>query len=363
MNEFNVDDISTRQQASPILRKITGRHRRWILPAAAGAALLAAAAPQLASEDELPAIATVQVSEAPALHAALPVHRVTTVRIMPREKPAALVAVAKEAAAEADKAVDTAGLGQADPRWAREVTQPNPRQLPRTEAEPAKLENASSAGAIAGARSLRAVEDDKRAPSRIGNSEPIVPGGETLDTMQTASLSAPDAADRRAAIIDPEPAADQPEPKEAAARTRSRVTTHVNMRSGPGGKILMVVPADAVVEVIGCDSWCEISYDGRTGFVFKQFVNAAGTKAVPKPAKTTGAKAAKRTKTKKAASVKQAANTIAAGKTAAGKLPEALTPDTAETAAGQHNAFGLTCGFMRQCTTYGAEKAAAPPAN
>lgn len=364
MADFKIDDISAHQQTVPVQPKNIGRHRRWILPAAAGAALLALAAamPQFVAEVDapLPTAAAVRVPDAPAVEAALPVHRVTTVRIEPREERLALAAAANNATAERDEAPGAVNLGQGDPRWAREVTQPNPRQLPWKKAGTAEFEKPSSVVALAGARSISTVEDAGPALSRVKDDAPIVPLDEPLDPMQTASLPEPSAADMEVAAIDPEPeAVDEPEPRETAARTTSRATTHVNMRAGPGDehKVLTVVPADAVVEVIGCDSWCEISYEGRTGFVFNRFVNASGAKAAPKPART-----------KKAASVKQASNNVGTEKTAVGKLPEALTPDSveasaAEPAAGQHNAFGFTCGFSRQCATYGPSTGPAPTAN
>lgn len=50
----------------------------------------------------------------------------------------------------------------------------------------------------------------------------------------------------------------------------------VNMRAAPrdDAEVLLVVPATAALEAEpDCDSWCAVSYDGRTGFIFKDFIN------------------------------------------------------------------------------------------
>lgn len=57
----------------------------------------------------------------------------------------------------------------------------------------------------------------------------------------------------------------------------ARVTTAVNMRSGPkkGSKVLTVVPAGSAVSVHSCDGWCQITYDGRKGWVYKSFLTGS----------------------------------------------------------------------------------------
>lgn len=59
----------------------------------------------------------------------------------------------------------------------------------------------------------------------------------------------------------------------------ARVTSAVNMRSAPrkGAGVLGVVPAGTNVKVLSCDGWCQISYNGRKGWVYKSFL-AAGKK-------------------------------------------------------------------------------------
>jgi uncharacterized protein YgiM (DUF1202 family) len=54
----------------------------------------------------------------------------------------------------------------------------------------------------------------------------------------------------------------------------ARVTAAVKLRSGPtkGSGVLGVVPAGSSVNVLSCDGWCQVSYNGRTGWVYKNFL-------------------------------------------------------------------------------------------
>jgi hypothetical protein len=66
--------------------------------------------------------------------------------------------------------------------------------------------------------------------------------------------------------------------EEAVAATRSvPVTTDVNMRAGPDNSapVILVVPGRRHVEVIGCDYWCEVVYNGKRGWIYKGFIPGA----------------------------------------------------------------------------------------
>lgn len=54
-------------------------------------------------------------------------------------------------------------------------------------------------------------------------------------------------------------------------------TEHVKLRAGPdnGTAVLSVVPSSAAVTVHGCKGWCNVSYRGQRGFVFKTFLRTA----------------------------------------------------------------------------------------
>lgn len=86
------------------------------------------------------------------------------------------------------------------------------------------------------------------------------------------------------AYLPEEPATPTPKPKKntAAAQVAAlpdsgsgRIIRAVNMRSAPkkGAGVLTVVPAGTSVKVMSCNSWCQISYEGREGWVYKSFLS------------------------------------------------------------------------------------------
>jgi hypothetical protein len=72
--------------------------------------------------------------------------------------------------------------------------------------------------------------------------------------------------------------ADAATEEEAVTATRSvPVTTDVNMRARPDNSapVILVVPGRRHVEVIDCDFWCEVVYNGKRGWIYKRFVPGA----------------------------------------------------------------------------------------
>lgn len=69
------------------------------------------------------------------------------------------------------------------------------------------------------------------------------------------------------------------EPSAAAAATQTApVTSHVNMRSGPNNDadVVAIVPEGKNVEVVDCERWCEVVFDGKQGFIHRRFVEGMG---------------------------------------------------------------------------------------
>lgn len=73
----------------------------------------------------------------------------------------------------------------------------------------------------------------------------------------------------------------------------ARVTAAVNMRSGPrkGAGVLTVVPAGSPVQVLSCNGWCQIAYNGRKGFIYKSYLAASNAKPQKQSAETADAAA------------------------------------------------------------------------
>ena len=60
-----------------------------------------------------------------------------------------------------------------------------------------------------------------------------------------------------------------------AGGRQARIRTAVNMRSGPadGSRVLSVIPTNSTVSLApGCRHWCKVTYQGRTGYIYKSFV-------------------------------------------------------------------------------------------
>ena len=75
----------------------------------------------------------------------------------------------------------------------------------------------------------------------------------------------------------------------ALAQQAATASTDLNLRAGPGPnyEIRGVIPADAAVEISGCIegyNWCEVAYDGQTGFAYGEYLNVtAGDAPVAVP--------------------------------------------------------------------------------
>ncbi|MCB1383635.1 MAG: hypothetical protein KDJ73_12045 [Notoacmeibacter sp.] len=62
--------------------------------------------------------------------------------------------------------------------------------------------------------------------------------------------------------------------KKAQPKRMATITQAVNMRTSGSSKaaVVMVVPAKAEVGLAGCKGWCEITYKGKRGYVWKEFI-------------------------------------------------------------------------------------------
>lgn len=65
----------------------------------------------------------------------------------------------------------------------------------------------------------------------------------------------------------------------------ARVTDAVKLRSGPNKSsgVLGVVPSGSAVNVLSCNGWCQVAYNGRTGWVYKNYLATAATTSQAKP--------------------------------------------------------------------------------
>jgi hypothetical protein len=121
-----------------------------------------------------------------------------------------------------------------------------------------------------------------------------------VDKAVTASVP-PAGSSRETALpgVDPNPLS---VPTKSASATddvagggyMSIVNTDVRLHTGPsnGSRSIGVVPRKATVQVLSCQGWCKVSYEGKEGFVFKSFLGRASAPAPVAPEKVAQGKAA-----------------------------------------------------------------------
>jgi hypothetical protein len=75
--------------------------------------------------------------------------------------------------------------------------------------------------------------------------------------------------------------AGHPASESTGASRQAQIVKSVNLRASgqKGAKVLGVVPAGTTVSLFGCTQWCEVSYNGRRGWVYKTFVGASQSTA------------------------------------------------------------------------------------
>ena len=67
-------------------------------------------------------------------------------------------------------------------------------------------------------------------------------------------------------------------PRKVAAAGNGRILRPVTMRSGPkkNAAAIGTVPARTSVQVMNCKQWCQIVYNGKTGWVYKSYIKTGG---------------------------------------------------------------------------------------
>jgi hypothetical protein len=206
----------------------------------------------------------------------IPVTSVKTVTIKPDEQSAAATAGPRASALVTPEALDqtatasVVSLPDASPRWGDST---NPAE---EKAEALADETVIAASSSGAARALPA--PDAATDAAAPDAQAAAPAPEEKDAASSnaepavakpapqENASKPDTA-TTAAIA-------KPEPVSAATARPGRVNKHVNLRSGPNdeSRVLRVVPAQASLSIIDCESWCEVVYEGTRGYVYKSFV-------------------------------------------------------------------------------------------
>lgn len=160
-------------------------------------------------------------------------------------------------------------LADSSPRWVSVVTRPvRLEDLIKAPAEP-------DAGVTASISSLQ-TDRSLRTFTPREEAVPVTEDDEEIAALEAAMVEEQGSADDMAREDD---MAGGPEAAPAAARPaglgEARVNAYVNMRSGPdnNSQVVTVVPANArIAAANGCRHWCEVVYEGRRGFIYKDYI-------------------------------------------------------------------------------------------
>jgi hypothetical protein len=115
-----------------------------------------------------------------------------------------------------------------------------------------------------------------------GGEADLAPGSDSVlnaDSERTAAIEP--ALPAEITAFAPQPRPTPPSPASAAspaadsAKRAAVVKRAVNMRAAPNGRaqVLTVVPASSEIRAEAGCSWCEIDYQGRSGFIYKSFID------------------------------------------------------------------------------------------
>lgn len=215
----------------------------------------------------------------------LPAHKVKTVAISdkPADKGAAVIQQTDRAPTASVKVASQQrnALHGANPRWARETAANTDSSAQKQALLAAYADDGSDSGNLAQGAS-NANDPFAMMVTPDENSEPTV---DLAATVPHVPLPAPRAERAR------EPVDNDPAPAKAATTGRAlsgntALNEAANMRAAPrsGSKVILVVPDGARVSIApGCEQWCEISYNGQRGFVYKDFVGSGRAAAAAKP--------------------------------------------------------------------------------
>lgn len=193
----------------------------------------------------------------------------------------------KASAERKDKAGETAPQPPApdNPRWRRAFAAPGPTASEKSAALRRKLVDLGSERIDSRLRARAdGLESDPTGSISAQTAYAEVSVAETAD--QIAALEAIVVPDKQDAEKSGDASASAPVSWEAQASDMRQAWTSdaVNFRAQPGtdAEILGVVPRGAAIEASAdCMSWCAVSYDGRHGWIFKDYVRFSQTASAP----------------------------------------------------------------------------------
>ncbi|MBZ9985255.1 MULTISPECIES: SH3 domain-containing protein [unclassified Mesorhizobium] len=206
---------------------------------------------------------------------AIPAVPVKTTKIAAAGITAAAAAV-PQAARKSDQVSPTVAVSEAaipalaanDPRWTASQSKTAPAASGQSASKAGQTPDKPAAAAFA-----QPAADTDAATELAKVAAPAPAAGSSPDGAQTAAIPAaqPQVASQQSAAQDDDSKA---EPRKAAAAGTGRILRAVTMRSGPkkNAAAIVTVPAKTSVQVMSCKRWCQIVYNGKTGWVYKTYI-------------------------------------------------------------------------------------------
>lgn len=203
---------------------------------------------------------------------------VKTTKIVPAGTTVAAAATVPQAERKANEASSAKAVAQAaipalaanDPRWTGSQTKAAPAPASAGQGT-SKAEEAPDKPATTAAFAQPAADSDAAAELAKVAAPPAGASGSNPDGAQTAAIPtvkplAPDQQDDNGQAT--------AKPRKVAAAGTGRVLRAVTMRSGPKkhAAAIVTVPAKTSVQVMSCKQWCQIVYNGKTGWVYKSYI-------------------------------------------------------------------------------------------
>ncbi|MBZ9796836.1 SH3 domain-containing protein [Mesorhizobium sp. ES1-4] len=165
-------------------------------------------------------------------------------------------------------------LAANDPRWAG--TQPKARATGADQvAAPSQVAKQGEPASDKTAAAFAQLSTGTDATTELAKVAAPAPAASSIpDGAQTAAIPQvqPQSPDQQPAARDD--AGGKAKPRKVAAASSGRVLRAVTMRSGPkkNAAAIATVPARTSVQVMSCKQWCQVIYNGKTGWIYKSYI-------------------------------------------------------------------------------------------
>lgn len=233
------------------------------------------------------ALPTSERQAAASQEQSIPAIPVKTMKIVPAGTTVAAATVSQPAR-KSDQVSPTVAAAKAniqalaanDPRWteaqpktasaAPDADQATAPSQVANQAEPAPDKPATTAAFAQSATDTDATAELAKVAA------PAPAAGSNPDGAKTAAIpeGQPQTPDQQPAATDDDGSKAKAKPRKVAAAGNGRILRAVTMRSGPkkNAAAIATVPARTSVQVMSCKQWCQIVYNGKTGWIYKSYI-------------------------------------------------------------------------------------------